>query len=227
MNIDIIICYKSLLKLKGLIYNIGSYTIFALFFFSIICSIVFCAKGYNSFIKNIKSLIKKKLSLKKRTKEKKFKSNKNKMKNKSRFSPNHFPDNNNINNNNILTINNVNINVNMKKTNSKKKKNKKIIERKPTFNDYELNSFEYDEALKYDNRSFFEYYKSLIKTKQIIIFTFFVKSDYNSSQIKIILFLLSFSFFYAINALFFTDSTMHQIYIDHGIYDIFYQLPQI
>ena len=146
MNIDIIICYKSLLKLKGLIYNIGSYTIFALFFFSIICSIVFCAKGYNSFIKNIKSLIKKKLSLKKRTKEKKFKSNKNKMKNKSRFSPNHFPDNNNINNNNILTINNVNINVNMKKTNSKKKKNKKMIKRKPTFNDYELNSFEYDEV---------------------------------------------------------------------------------
>ena len=118
MNIDIIICYKSLLKLKGLIYNIGSYTIFALFFFSIICSIVFCAKGYNSFIKNIKSLIKKKLSLKKKTKEKKFKSSKNKYKNKSRFSPNNFPDNdknknNNNNNNNILTINNVNIKVNM------------------------------------------------------------------------------------------------------------------
>ena len=90
-----------------------------------------------------------------------------------------------------------------------------------------MNSLDYDKALKYDNRSIFECYLSLIKTKQIIIFTFLIKSDYNSRQIKIILFLLSFSFNYATNALFFTDSTMHQIYVDHGIYDFLYQLPQI
>ena len=90
-----------------------------------------------------------------------------------------------------------------------------------------MNSLDYDKALKYDNRSIFECYLSLIKTKQIIIFTFLIKSDYNSRIIKIILFLLSFSFNYATNALFFTDSTMHQIYVDHGIYDFLYQLPQI
>ena len=45
--------------------------------------------------------------------------------------------------------------------------------------------------------------------------------------IKICLFLFSFILYYAINALFFTDSTMHKIYEDQGAFNFFYHIPQI
>ena len=53
------------------------------------------------------------------------------------------------------------------------------------------------------------------------------KKDYNSRIIKIFLCFFNFSSVYAINALFFDDSTMHQIYEDGGDFNIIYQLPQI
>jgi len=41
------------------------------------------------------------------------------------------------------------------------------------------------------------------------------------------LFLFSFGLYYTINALFFSDSTMHKIYEDEGTFDFIYQIPQI
>ena len=93
------------------------------------------------------------------------------------------------------------------------------------YNDYEINNLKYSEALEIDKRSFFESYFSLIKTKHIIFFTFFIENDYNSKEIKICLFLFWLSLNYATNALFFYDSTLHQIYIDKGKYNFLYQLP--
>ena len=68
---------------------------------------------------------------------------------------------------------------------------------------------------------------SLIKKKQLFIFTFYTKNDYNSSIIKICLFLFSFALYFIVNALFFNDSTMHKIYEDQGKYVLIYQIPQI
>ena len=51
------------------------------------------------------------------------------------------------------------------------------------FNDNELNDMEYKLALKYDNRTYFGYYCSLIKRKNIFIFSFFYNNDYNSKII--------------------------------------------
>ena len=94
-------------------------------------------------------------------------------------------------------------------------------------NDYELNNLSFEEAIKYDKRTLWQYYFSLLKTKHLIIFTFYTKTDYNSRLLKIILFLLSFTLYYTVNALFFTDSTMHQIYEDEGAFNFVYQIPQI
>jgi hypothetical protein len=95
------------------------------------------------------------------------------------------------------------------------------------YNDYEMNSFDYKEALKIDNRTFFQYYLSLLKRKIIILFTFFVSNDYNSRSIKICLLFFSFALEYGINTLFFNDTTMHKIYLDEGKYDFIYQIPFI
>ena len=94
-------------------------------------------------------------------------------------------------------------------------------------NDQELNSLIYKLAIKYDKRTYFQYYWSLLKKKQLILFTFLPSNDYNLLTLKISLFLLSFSLYFTINAFFFTDETMNKIYKDCGNYNIIYQIPQI
>ena len=101
-------------------------------------------------------------------------------------------------------------------------KNKKFFE-----TDYELNNASYEETRKFDKRSGCEYYFSLIKTKQIFIFTFLNFDDYNSGIIKKIIFFLLFALHYTINALFFNDANMHQIFEDQGNYNIKYQFKFI
>ena len=67
----------------------------------------------------------------------------------------------------------------------------------------------------------------MIKRKQIIIFTFFTKNDYNLRSLKISLLILDFTTSYAVNALFFTDETMHNIVEDEGKFIFLNQLPII
>ena len=66
-----------------------------------------------------------------------------------------------------------------------------------------------------------------IKKKQPILFSFFPNKDYNSQIIKSFLFFFFFESDISINALFFTDETMHKIYVDSGSFNLIYQLPQI
>ena len=95
------------------------------------------------------------------------------------------------------------------------------------YNDFELNTLSYENASIKDKRTFFQLLISLIKTKHLIIFTFFQTNDYNSQIIKICLFFFSFALYYAINGLFFNDETMHKIYEDEGIFNFIYFIPQI
>ena len=95
------------------------------------------------------------------------------------------------------------------------------------FTDYELNVMSYENALKNDKRSYFNYYFSLLKMKHLLIFSFYPNNDYNSKSIKIFLFFFFFALYYTINALFFNDSTMHKIYEDNGVFNFIYQINQI
>ena len=60
----------------------------------------------------------------------------------------------------------------------------------------------YKKALKIDNRTFIQYYISLIKRNQILFFTFYTKDDYNSKTIKFSLFIFEIAEYYAVNCLF-------------------------
>ena len=44
-------------------------------------------------------------------------------------------------------------------------------------NDYELNTLEYNIAIKIDKRTYFQYYWSLLKSKQLILFTILPAND--------------------------------------------------
>ena len=113
--------------------------------------------------------------------------------------------------------------------NSKKKEQKNLNTHKNIILliDEEINDLPYESAIQTDKRSFCQYYISLLKTKHNIFFSFCYNKDYNSTIIKIDLFFISFSLFYTVNALFFTDETIHKIYENEGSFDIIYQLPKI
>ena len=98
---------------------------------------------------------------------------------------------------------------------------------KEKYTDLELNELDYKKAVIYDKRTYCQYYCSLIIKKELLLFTFYNKLDYNLTQIKISLFLFTFSLYFAIDGFFFSDDTMNKIYTDNGEYDLIYQIPQL
>ena len=131
------------------------------------------------------------------------------------------------NNKNIIKLNYINkINI-YNKCETINNSNKNKILKIKVLNDLEMNSLDYQEALTLDKRTYFQYYCSLLKTKHLVIFTFFLYNDYNLVFIKISLFLLSFSLYFTVNGFFFTDETMHKINEDKGTFNIIFQIPQI
>ena len=130
------------------------------------------------------------------------------------------------NTNNIYKLKKVNISDDKREFKSKKYLDLDYINYK-TLNIQELNTLEYKIAVIVDKRSFIEYYCNLIRKKQLLIFTFVPINDYNLVSLKISSFLLQFSLYLTINALFFTDSTMNQIYRNNGEVNILNHLFQI
>ena len=106
----------------------------------------------------------------------------------------------------------------------KKKDDMPIIKK---LNDEEMNYLTYKKAILIDKRTYCQYYFSLLKKKHIILFTFIAQNDYNLIYIKLCLFILSISLYFAISALFYTDKTMHKVYQSKGKYDFIFQLPKI
>ena len=106
-------------------------------------------------------------------------------------------------------------------------KNIEKEKRKNYFNNEELNSLEYKYALEIDDRTYMQYYWSLLKLNHLIIFTFIANDDYNIFLLKLGFFLISFSLYFAVNAMFFSDDSIHKQYEDKGKYSLIYQIPKI
>jgi len=229
-NFLVIKCYKSLFN-KEIIKNIANYIILLILFINIISAILVYAKGYDLLLEQISELLDIKISehenenhskkdlkfdeqLKDNSTDVFSSTKKNKLSNPK----------NSISKSNIDTKIDSDISLNNNiLNNTKKKENEKI-----NYFDYEINTIPYQEALENDQRTNFEYYISLIKIKQIFIFTFFYSNkDYNSYIIKICLFFLYFQLNFLINTTFFNDSTMHQIYEDGGSFNFIYNIPNI
>ena len=201
INIFVITCPKVLFTSKGFKTNFGSYLNIVIISYSIFLVILFIFKGYISFQEKIKKIIKTKLS---------------------KVVENDNTQNTHIN---IKTTELNNQNPNNSDSNIIRKQEKDYND----YNDCEYNNLKYNKAIelvKDEKLTFFQCFSSQIKTNYIIVFTFFINDDYNSKIIKICLFLFWLSLDFAMNALFFTDSTMHKIYKDKGKYTFFYQLPK-
>jgi hypothetical protein len=93
--------------------------------------------------------------------------------------------------------------------------------------DISLNNADFDEAKSKDDRTYLSIYWSLLKNKQLFIFTFYTNNDGNIRVVKIGLFILFVSFYFAYTALFFNDSIMRNIYIYKGNTNAAIHVPNI
>ena len=139
----------------------------------------------------------------------------------------------NIENSNISIYSKENINEKIKPENPDILKLDEINEINevdtPSINlsDYELNELEYEEALKLDDRTFIQIYYAVLKRENIILFTFFQCRDYNLLYIKIARFIFLLATDMAMNVFFFSDDSMHKLFLSYGKYDFIQQIPQI
>ena len=225
-------CIYTVFTKEGLVKNVGNYALLIIFVGFITLAILFYKIGYEMLNIEIDNMIKKNKKHNKKNSEIDVYSVNNKKRKKSKiFNPNikktrkKFTNNNNKKKiDSILPLRNENsIKLNLKKQ-CKKTKNKHTIHE---YYDCEMNSFSYKNALKYDKRTFYQYYISLIKAKHPITFSFVPIKDYNSQLVKISLFLLLFSINYIMNALFFNESAIHRIYLDKGEYNYGYFIPKL
>ena len=93
--------------------------------------------------------------------------------------------------------------------------------------DYELNDLEYNDAIELDHRDFLNIYWYLLRREHIIFLTFFSNNDYNLFSIKLSKLFLAICSDMALNVFFFSDESMHKIYISGGENDCTGQLAQM
>ena len=107
------------------------------------------------------------------------------------------------------------------------KKGPEEVHKDDFLTDEMLDNASFEEAKEKDDRSYKATYCSLLKRKQLIAFTFITGTDGNLRVIKIGLFILFVSFYFAYTALFFNDSIMRNIYIYKGNTDAAVHVPNI
>ena len=87
------------------------------------------------------------------------------------------------------------------KETEKETKNIIQVNAKKDFDEDDLNELDFDEAILYDHRGFWELCWMEIKERQLIINTFFVKEKLKPFSIKLIVFIFSLTFYFVINGL--------------------------
>ena len=253
-NIDAMKCIDTLFSKEGLLTNIGSYILLLSFGFLAVSTFVFYKCGYHFIETSINDLIKLKNNkkkkvlnsikdqksikkLKKKKKKKKKLSNPIKKKSKNTIKIYDNKEHQQITSSKFKTKS-IDINLDME---TNKMHNKIMIKKSKTktdksnnnnfqltnYNHSELNSFNYEMALKHEFRTFSQIYVSFLMSKHVILFSFYPIIDYNIKIIKITLFFLSFDIYFAINGFFFDDKAIHQIYEDGGQYNFSYFMPKI
>ena len=248
-NFDVIKCYYLIASVDYITKNPGFYLLSLILLFLFIIIFIFIFKGYNSLSQRIdeaikmkfhpeldvsnKNLIVLKIKIKhknssriKKNKNKRSKSTKNMNRDMNKPKTINIRGNSVASNNNMMSNKNSDPKNQLTKVDSLGQLNKENDGNAYTFeNDYELNNISFQQAIKIDNREFCDLYRSLIKNKQLIMFSFFDFNSYNSPIIKKTIFFLSFIYHYGFNAFFFTDEILDTIFEEEGKYNPLVLVP--
>ena len=95
------------------------------------------------------------------------------------------------------------------------------------FDDFELNNMEYINAIQSDKRNFINTYFSFLKRQHLIIFSFVTRDDHNIVYVKFSRLIFLACTDMALNVFFFSDETMHKMFLDYGKYNFVQQIPQV
>ena len=248
-NFDVIKCYYLIASVNYITKNPGFYLLSLILLFLFIIIFIFIFKGYNSLSQRIdeaikmkfhpeldvsnKNLIVLKIKIKhknssriKKNKNKRSKSTKNMNRDMNKPKTINIRGNSVASNNNMMSNKNSDPKNQLTKVDSLGQLNEENDGNAYTFeNDYELNNISFQQAIKIDNREFCDLYRSLIKNKQLIMFSFFDFNSYNSPIIKKTIFFLSFIYHYGFNAFFFTDEILDTIFEEEGKYNPLVLVP--
>jgi hypothetical protein len=239
LNINTLKCINTLFSKSGLLKNIGSYLLLITIVLFSINAVIFGKCGYQIIDQEIKEIISSKKVFKGRSKRK-HKTNivdpkiitKKFIRSKKKKNTVAEPNKKKLKKFTTIDIpkDRSHSKIELKNTNVlilEKNKYDEKIRKKIEYKDYELNKLNYFNAIIIDKRKYYQYYFSLLKTKNIILFAFYPIDDYNLKIIKISLFFLSFDIFFSVNTFFFDANTIHQIYKDKGKYNASYFIPKI
>ena len=239
-NYDIMRCFKILADVKTVISNIGSIITLLYFLCYIICMIFFIIKGLSP----LKQMLKKIYDQIQENNNLDIKSNIEKISNpthknttfkklilrkdlKKRYLMKYKNKKIKLNLNNQITLNNSPNNDSKVKFELPIIKKEIEIDKMKKYSDYELNELEYEKAIKYDKRTFIQVYLAFLKREHLIIFTFANNNDYNLFPVKLSRCVFSIVGDMALNVFFFSDDSMHKLFLNYGKYDFIQQIPQI
>ena len=236
-NIYILKCAKTLFSKDGIKFNIAFYILLIIILISIFECIYYFVRGYKYFQRKINKIIDFKSILDNKQFSKKIKPKKSEkfppkffafykqnLSNKDNIDQNDYNSQTNIAKEDPNSINSKQINILNREIENKENNNNNIYFYE---NDYEINFLPYELALKDDNKTYCDYYCSLIRSKHLLVLTFYTYNDYNSKIIKISIFLLIFAIHYFVNAWFFNDSMIHKIYHNQKKFNLSINLPII
>ena len=125
-------------------------------------------------------------------------------------------DSKNLSSKNILTNKHCQDKLNETSKTPSEKESRENENEKGNLTDYELNELQYIEALELDNRNFLNIYWYLLKREHIILFTFLNWNDFNLFSTKLSKLFLAICSDMAFNVFFFSDESMHDIYVSGG-----------
>ena len=231
INLWVVKCFLNLFTKEAIMNNLCSTIILGILFIAFIGAIVFCIKEHNMlnnkiFMLNESTLKKDEGNISWDNSQNTFSNNVESDINQIKFeleptktaSRMLNKNNNSQQSNNIISKNNYN-------------KNKLIqMKKMKELRDYtnnELNNLSYFDAILLDKRSFFQIYFSLIETKQILLFAFTCKNDFNPRTMKISFIFSIFAIFLTSNTILVSDSTLHKLYISNGKIPIFSDITKI
>jgi hypothetical protein len=222
INIWLMKCILLIFKKGVLNQNFGHYILLSVMLIIFVGAFIFYLLEYNILLNKIKNLFQEisdkidKKSHKKSSKEDK----------KETLNPSSIYDDNKkkkliikknqINSSDLVSKDKININHNIPLDSNFDLNNLNIEGNNEKYSqktDNEMNYLRYESAIKSDKRSYFECYLSLIRTKQLLIYSLYTSNDFNSRVIKICYLFFIYPLFLTINALFIEDSTMHYLYI--------------
>ena len=235
INIGIVKCYKNVFKINNYRNNYGLIIILFIFLLYLICMNIFYCKSLKNLTDEITYIILAKNHKKTEIVKSKeisifdFDNIKNRRNAKKQIKIEKGSSFQIIKISSLILSKKIEKEEEKRKETIKEKIKEKIIERTRNalnYIDSEINFLSYKEALKKDKRTYIQFYCSLLKKKNSILFSFYPNKDYNSQIIKIFLFFFYYASDITINALFFNDDAIHNIYINEGAFNFLYQLPK-